>query len=94
MHQRTPYSLFFHIGDDMGPIMEKFDLVSKETGAAVVLIHHSGKNTERGARGWSGVRAHLDAEIEISAYDEKGQRLQKLQNKGSLGQQGRKYLSS
>ena len=36
-------------GDDMGPIMEKFDLVSKETGAAVVLIHHSWK--EYGTRG-------------------------------------------
>jgi len=75
-------------GDDMGPIMEKFDLVSKETGAAVVLIHHSGKNTERGARGWSGVRAHLDAEIEISAYDEEGSKTAKVTKQRELGTTG------
>jgi hypothetical protein len=31
----------------------------------VVLIHHSGKDESRGARGWSGLRAACDFEFEI-----------------------------
>ena len=31
----------------------------------VLLIHHSGKNAAMGARGWSGLRAACDAEIEV-----------------------------
>jgi hypothetical protein len=34
----------------------------------VLLIHHSGKDESKGARGWSGLRAAADAEIEISRY--------------------------
>ncbi len=35
--------------------------------SAVVLIHHSGKNQDKGSRGWSGMRGHIDTEIEIRA---------------------------
>lgn len=31
-----------------------------------MLIHHCGKNAAAGARGWSGVRAAVDTEIEIT----------------------------
>ncbi len=31
-----------------------------------MLIHHSGKDQTKGARGWSGLRAAADAEIEIT----------------------------
>jgi hypothetical protein len=31
----------------------------------VLLLHHFGKDTSRGARGWSGLRASLDFEMEI-----------------------------
>ena len=36
------------------------------TGAHVLLVHHTGKDTERGARGHSSLRAAVDTEIEIS----------------------------
>ena len=36
----------------------------KATGAHVMLVHHMGKNQERGARGHSSLRAALDTEIE------------------------------
>jgi putative DNA primase/helicase len=52
-------------GEDMGLVLSHCRLISKQTGALVVLIHHSGKDTTRGARGWSGLRAAADAEIEI-----------------------------
>ena len=31
----------------------------------MVLVHHSGKDASRGARGWSGLRAAADAELEV-----------------------------
>lgn len=52
-------------GEDMGLVLSHCKFLSKETGALVVLIHHSGKDSTRGARGWSGLRAAADAEIEI-----------------------------
>ena len=50
-------------GEDMGPVLARFDQVIAATGAAVLLIHHTGKNQDAGARGWSGLRAHCDTEI-------------------------------
>jgi hypothetical protein len=34
-----------------------------------LVVHHAGKDATRGARGWSGIRAAADAEIEISRND-------------------------
>lgn len=51
-------------GEDMGPVMARFEQVATATGAAMLIIHHSGKDAARGARGWSGIRAHIDTEIE------------------------------
>lgn len=31
----------------------------------VLLVHHAGKDTSKGARGWSGLRAAADAELEV-----------------------------
>ena len=52
-------------GDEMGPIFAMFDLLRHSTHAAITIIHHSGKDEARGSRGWSGMRAHVDTEIEI-----------------------------
>lgn len=52
-------------GEDMGPVMARFDQVANATGAAMLIIHHTGKNAAAGARGWSGIRAHIDTEIEV-----------------------------
>lgn len=53
-------------GEDMGLVLSHCRSLSRHTGALVVLIHHSGKDATKGARGWSGLRAAADAEIEIS----------------------------
>jgi putative DNA primase/helicase len=52
-------------GEDMGPVMARFDQVATATGAAMMIIHHNGKDAAKGARGWSGIRAHIDTEIEV-----------------------------
>ena len=53
-------------GQDMGLVVRRFDRIRTECTAHFCLIHHSGKSAAAGARGWSGVRAAVDTEIEIS----------------------------
>jgi hypothetical protein len=52
-------------GDDMGRVLAHCKAIHKHTGALVTLVHHSGKDASRGARGWSGLRGAADAQIEI-----------------------------
>jgi len=56
-------------GEDMGPVMARFDQVATATKAALMIIHHNGKDAAKGARGWSGIRAHIDTEIEVVEKD-------------------------
>jgi hypothetical protein len=49
----------------MGKIIMHCRMIRKHTGAVVILIHHSGKDAARGARGWSGLKGAVDTEIEI-----------------------------
>lgn len=53
-------------GQDMGVVIRHIDLIRKECRVHFMLIHHTGKNLEAGARGWSGMRAAVDTEIEIA----------------------------
>jgi KaiC/GvpD/RAD55 family RecA-like ATPase len=53
-------------GQDMGLVIERFDRIRRKCEAHFMLVHHSGKNTAAGARGWSGVRAAVDVEIEVT----------------------------
>ena len=52
---------------DMGMLVRNLDKIRVATGAHVSLVHHSGKDTSRGARGSSALRAATDTEVEIVA---------------------------
>lgn len=57
-------------GDENGPadmtqFIKNVDLIREKTGAHICIVHHSGKDTARGARGHSSLRAATDTEIEI-----------------------------
>ncbi len=56
-------------GEDLGQVVGHCRHIRQATGALVVLIHHSGKDASKGARGWSGLRAAADAEIEVLRAD-------------------------
>lgn len=56
-------------GEDMGPVMARFDVIAATTLACVMIIHHNGKDAAKGSRGWSGIRAHIDTEIEVTEKD-------------------------
>lgn len=53
-------------GEDMGLVLEHCYKLGAETGAMVLLVHHAGKDASRGARGWSGLKANMDVQIEVS----------------------------
>lgn len=52
-------------GEDMGKALAHCRKLRQASGAMVVLVHHSGKDATRGARGWSGLRAAADCEISV-----------------------------
>lgn len=54
-------------GQDMGLVIRRIDRVRSECKVHFCLVHHAGKIAAAGARGWSGVRAAVDTEIEIKS---------------------------
>lgn len=56
-------------GEDVGKALSHCRQIHKHTGAMVLLVHHAGKDASKGARGWSGLRAAADVEIEVSRCD-------------------------
>ena len=64
-------------GQDMGKAIKHANIVRQLAGCDVLLIHHPGKDLSRGARGWSGQRAAVDCEIEVS-QDINGNRLARV----------------
>ena len=53
-------------GEDMGKAISHVRHVGRKVKATVVLVHHSGKDAAKGARGWSGIRAAADFEMEVT----------------------------
>lgn len=58
-------------GEVIGRVISHCKVLTRQTGAIVKLVHHTGKDLTKGARGWSGLRAAADCEIEISRIDSK-----------------------
>jgi hypothetical protein len=57
-------------GEDVGKALAHCKGIHAATGALVMLVHHSGKDSSKGARGWSGLRAAADVELEVVRADE------------------------
>lgn len=55
--------------EDMGALVMNADTIREATGATLLYIHHTGKDTAKGARGHSSLRAAIDTEIEVDAGD-------------------------
>lgn len=62
---------------DMTAFIKNVDRIRQSTGAHIMIVHHTGKDAAKGARGHSSLRAATDTEIEISS-DEFGQRVAKV----------------
>jgi hypothetical protein len=55
---------------DMGAFVRNVDVIREKTSAHVMVIHHSGKDRAKGARGHSSLRAATDTEIELTGEAE------------------------
>lgn len=52
-------------GQDMTIVLHHADTIRNDCAVHFLWIHHTGKDAARGARGWSGIRAAIDTEIEV-----------------------------
>ncbi|OJA05309.1 AAA family ATPase [Halomonas sp. QHL1] len=72
--------------EGMGKLISELQTIQHEVGGCILVVHHTGKDRERGLRGWSGLQGALDAAIEV-ARDSSGVRSWKL-TKAKDGQDG------
>lgn len=61
-------------GEDMGRALGNLRTLRAATDAMNWLVHHAGKDLSRGSRGWSGLKAAADAEIEVTRDEQTGSR--------------------
>lgn len=57
-------------GEDMGRALKAAQALSRVFGCLVLLVHHSGKDETKGARGWSGIKGALDTELEVTRAED------------------------
>lgn len=60
--------------EDMGRALAHCRTIRMAVDATVLLVHHAGKDLQRGSRGWSGIKAAVDTEIEVSRDPESAHR--------------------
>ena len=77
-------------GEDMGPVLANIKAIQNATGATVVAVHHAGKDLSRGSRGWSGLKAAAEAQLEVVRDEDSGQRHMRVE-KMKDGEDGARY---
>lgn len=75
-------------GEDMGVVLKHADTIRAATGATFLWIHHCGKDQARGMRGWSGTRAAIDTEIEVTSDEATGLRTAEITKQRDLPGKG------
>lgn len=72
-------------GSDMNTYVRHVKLIQRALNCSVWIVHHSGKQAALGARGWSGLRAAVDVEIEVTREGEARSMYVSKQKGGSDG---------
>ena len=75
---------------DVKAFLENAERLRADTGAHILIIHHSGKDTDRGMRGSSMLRDYADTVIEIKGGEDDGP-LRAIVQKQKDGEDGRQY---
>lgn len=73
---------------DVGMVLAQCAKIHRQTGAMVILVHHSGKDDGAGARGSSALRAAADVEIQVKG-DSKARAAKVTKQKD--GEDGKQY---
>ena len=77
-------------GEDMSIVIANAEAIRAATTASFMWVHHSGKDAARGARGWSGIRAAIDTEIEVTADEARGTRAAEVTKQRDLPGKGQR----
>lgn len=56
--------------EDMGLALANTRALRLATGAMPCLVHHAGKDATRGSRGWSGIKAAADVQLEVIRHED------------------------
>lgn len=56
-------------GEDMGHALANIKALCEACGAMVILVHHAGKDASKGSRGWSGLKAAADVQVEVLRHE-------------------------
>lgn len=54
---------------DMGVAIANLDMIRTAAQCCVLIVHHAGKDTRKGARGASALKAAMDAELEVGGTE-------------------------
>lgn len=76
---------------DVKLFLENAERLRVETGAHIMIIHHSGKDTDRGMRGSSMLRDYADTVIEIKGGEGESTSFRATIQKQKDGEDGREY---
>jgi hypothetical protein len=76
---------------DMGALVMHGDLIRTVTGAHLLIVHHTGKDASKGARGSSALRAATDTEIEVKDPGKGMPREFALTKQRDLGGKGERF---
>lgn len=55
--------------EDMGRALRNINLLHEAIGAMNLVVHHAGKDLSKGSRGWSGLKAAADVQIEVLRHE-------------------------
>lgn len=55
--------------EDMGRALANINLLHEATEAMNLVVHHAGKDLTKGSRGWSGLKAAADVQIEVLRHE-------------------------
>jgi len=76
--------------EDMGLALAHCAAIGDATNAETHLVHHSGKDATKGARGWSGINAALDYSIEVTRDEDSNYREMRV-SKMKDGEDGARF---
>lgn len=79
--------------EDMSAVISNADQIRAETLAHVMFIHHSGKDSAKGSRGHSSLRAATDTEIEVTAEEATKLHTADIRKQRDLGSRGEKITA-
>src|SRR5690606_15919234 len=66
--------------DDMGVFVDQMDILRRESGAAIILVHHMGKGENATARGSSVLIGSVHTEIQVRKSGRAGEETIKVTN--------------